>query len=132
MRDLFDSSELFCNPRIQYETALGLESYVVPDAVVILPEKILLIEVKYKLSHWAWFALREMYGPVTRQLSKQHFGNRPVCDVVISNWNFQDLEQVPDLPFPTHNITDVNSTGWWSYKFYATEEQFNYYAELEQ
>lgn len=124
--------ELLRNPTFHYETELGLSGQLTPDAVVIYPEKVLVVETKLALSHWAWFALREMYGPILRCYSKQALGGKPVAELVVSCYEFDDLSQIPDLPYELNDIRLAGRTGWWFYRLRPEPEMFDYYRELEQ
>lgn len=80
-----------------------------PDGVLLLPSKIVVVELKLRASQWAWLQLRHKYGPLVRK-----YWGKPTAELVVAQHVPQWINGVPEQPYLTDEPERCGTSGWWA------------------
>jgi hypothetical protein len=84
----------------KYRDAFGV-GHIKPDGLLFLPNKVILVEIKLTASHYLWWQLRWVYGPVVRMALELD----TLCDVgIVSRFSLP----LPDCPEQPHLLTSLD------------------------
>jgi hypothetical protein len=89
--------------------ALSGSGRLYPDAILRLPNKLIVIEIKLRSNVYLWYQLANLYAPLARHA----WPDMPVCELGIVETLVLPISGVPSQPYLAEKPHRATPAGYW-------------------